>query len=147
MKFLVDFMLGKLARELRMLGFDVKYIQPNSPLVLLQIAKTENRTILSRNTKLKDYPEVLFIESEIPHEQIKRVLKQFNLEKEIRPFSRCIVCNELLQSIDKPEVKGRVPFFVFQTQKDFSVCPQCQKIYWRGSHWKNMQQRIKKILK
>lgn len=147
MKFLVDFMLGKLARELRMLGFDVKYAKPDSPLVLLQIAKTENRIILSRNTKLKEYPEVFFIESEIPQEQVKSVLNRFNLESEIKPFSRCLECGELLQSMDKSEVKGRVPFFVFQNHDDFSICINCQKIYWRGSHLKNMQQRIKKILR
>ncbi|MEO0092556.1 MAG: Mut7-C RNAse domain-containing protein [candidate division WOR-3 bacterium] len=147
MKFLVDFMLGKLARELRMLGFDAKYIKPDNPLVLLQIAKTENRIILSRNTKLKDYPEVFFIESEIPQEQVKSIINRFNLEKEIRPFSRCLECGELLQSIDKSEVKGRVPFFVFQNHDDFSICSKCQKIYWKGSHLKNMQQKIKKILR
>ncbi len=147
MKFLVDFMLGKLARDLRILGFDVKYIQPTSPLVLIQIAKMESRIIITRNTKLKNYPEVFFIDSEIPQNQVKIVLKQFNLERNIRPFSRCLNCGALLHPLSKSEVKGRVPFFVYENQEEFSICPQCQKIYWPGSHHKNMLQRIKKMLK
>lgn len=150
-KFLVDFMLGKLARELRLLGFDASYIKPQNlpdknPLTLLNLAKADNRIILTRNTQLQNFPEVLFITSEKIAEQIKQVITYFKLEKEIAPFSRCLLCNEVLVAVPKDAVKGKVPFYIFQTKEKFAYCPKCQKIYWAGSHLKDMQKRLKKII-
>lgn len=151
-KFLVDFMLGKLARELRIIGFDVQYIRPpdiknKSPLTVINLLKQQERIILTRNTKLKGYSDVVFITSEKPNEQIEQVIKQFNLKKEIKPFNRCLVCNEILISVAKDEVKGRVPFYIFQTKNEFSCCPRCQKIYWQGTHLKDMKKRVRKLQK
>lgn len=151
-KFLVDFMLGKLAREIRLLGFDASYIQPQNlpnknPLALINLAKADNRIILTRNTQLKDYAEVFFITSEKTNEQIKQVIKHFQLEKAINPFSRCLICNEVLMSVTKESVKGKVPFYIFQTKQEFASCLKCQKIYWAGTHRKDMQKRVKKINK
>jgi uncharacterized protein len=150
-KFLVDFMLGKLARELRLLGFDTRYINPltdelPNPTVLLKLAQSENRIILTRNTKLKNYPGVVFINSDYIDEQIALVIKSFKLKIDIKPFSRCLVCNEILVSIKKREIKGRVPFYIFQTKDEFSSCPKCQKIYWAGTHQKNMLARVRKLI-
>jgi uncharacterized protein with PIN domain len=149
-KFLVDFMLGKLAKELRILGFDVRYLKPQAvssynPLTLLRIGQSEQRIILTRNTKLKDYSGVLFITSEKTDEQIAQVTEYYKLNNEVKPFSRCLVCNEILKPIPKSEVKGKVPFYIFQTQNKFSWCENCNKIYWAGTHLKDMQKRIKGI--
>jgi len=146
-QFLVDFMLGKLARELRIRGFDTQYIRPKNlanknPLTLLHLAKAEERIILTRNTKLKNYPEVLLITSEKITEQINQVIEHFKLDKEVNLFTRCIICNEILLRVPKQEVRGKVPFYIFQTKEDFAYCPKCQKIYWAGTHLKNMKQRV-----
>jgi len=151
-KFLVDFMLGKLAKQLRILGFDTEYIKPQAsnnynPLSLIKIAQHQERILLTRNTKLKDYSCVLFIESEKTKDQIRQIVNHFKIDKEIKAFSRCIVCNELLTPISKPAVKGKVPFYIFQTKDEFSFCPKCNKIYWQGSHLKDMQKRVRNISK
>jgi len=150
-KFLVDFMLGKLARELRILGFDTRYINLQTddlrnPMILLKLAQSENRIILTRNTKLKNYSGVVFINSEYINEQIAQVIKSFKLKIDIKPFSRCLVCNEILISVKKEEIKGKVPFYIFQTKDEFSCCPKCQKIYWAGTHQKNMRERVRKLI-
>lgn len=150
-KFLVDFMLGKLTRELRLLGFDTRYINLQTddlrnPMILLKLAQSENRIILTRNTKLKNYSGVVFINSEYINEQIAQVIKSFKLKIDIKPFSRCLVCNEILISVKKEEIKGKVPFYIFQTKDEFSCCPKCQKIYWAGTHQKNMRERVRKLI-
>ncbi|MEO0131546.1 MAG: Mut7-C RNAse domain-containing protein [candidate division WOR-3 bacterium] len=150
-RFLVDFMLGKLARELRILGFDTEYLSYNkiinkTPLEILQTAQKENRILLTRTRKLKDYPAVLFIESDNVGKQVIQVLDYFKLHNEIKPGSRCLLCNNELTPIPKEVVKNRVPYYVYKTQSDFVFCTQCQKIYWPGSHYLDMQNRIKAYL-
>jgi uncharacterized protein with PIN domain len=149
-KFLVDFMLGKLAKELRILGFDTQYVNssnlPNkNPLVLLNIAKEEDRILLTRNTKLKDNPSVVFITSEKVSDQIEQVVDRFKLSKVINPFSRCIICNGVLVSTTKEQVRNKVPFYIFQTKEKFAYCHKCQKIYWEGTHLKDMKKRVRKL--
>ncbi len=147
-KLLIDFMLGKLARELRVLGIDALYIEKKdltaNPLSVLESAKQTGRIFLTRNTKLKAYPEVLFIRSEKAEEQVSQAIKHFNLQKEIKPFTRCLRCNQKLVSVAKDDVKGKVPFYIFQTKDKFACCLKCEKYYWEGTHLKNMRQRITK---
>lgn len=150
-RFLVDFMLGKLARELRMMGFDTVYINKEditqqSIFSLLNRAKQEGRKLLTRNHKLMGYAEVFFIKSEKVSAQVKEVLEGFKLYSALQPFSRCLRCNELLRVVTKTEVKGKVPFYIYQTKEEFAHCSKCDKFYWRGSHLKNMQERLKEIL-
>lgn len=144
-------MLGKLAKQLRMFGFDVQYIKPRAneiynPISLLKLAQQEKRIILTRNTKLKPYPKVFFITSENFQLQIQQIIEHFKVAKEINLFSRCLVCNEVLMPVPKSEVKNKVPFYIFQTKKKFSFCPKCQKIYWAGTHLKDMKKRLGKII-
>lgn len=147
-KFLVDFMLGKLSKHLRILGFDTQYIkEKGTPLSLIKLAERDERILLTRNTKLKEYPCVAFIESENIKDQIQQIYKQFRIDKDVKPFSRCLICNELLKLVSKPEVKGRVPFYIFQTKDKFSLCPKCNKIFWQGTHLKEMKKKIRKIIK
>ncbi|MCX7757675.1 MAG: Mut7-C RNAse domain-containing protein [candidate division WOR-3 bacterium] len=148
-KFLADFMLGKLARELRILGFDTEYLAydkltDKTPFGALKIAQNENRILLTRNKKLKNSPQVFFIESEIVQEQVIQVLTHFKLHKDIKLGSRCLICNSLLNPIPKETVKGRVPYYIYKTQNEFVFCARCQKIYWAGSHYLDMQNRLKK---
>lgn len=146
MKFLVDFMLGRLARELRLLGFDTLYPGPDKPINLLTKARKEGRVLITRNSKLKGMGGVEFLSSENLHEQIRALFKKFNLKSKIKPFSRCLLCNEKLEGISKEKIQGSVPFFVYRTINNFSKCPKCGRIYWKGSHYQNMERRIKRIL-
>ncbi|MEO0096619.1 MAG: Mut7-C RNAse domain-containing protein [candidate division WOR-3 bacterium] len=144
-KFFCDFMLGKLAKYLRMLGFDTKYEKEANKLKMEFIAKTEERIIVTRNSYYKEKENCLFLESDNPKEQLIIVLDKFNLYEKIKLATRCLICNEPVKKIDKKEIKGRVPYYIYQTQNEFSYCPICQRIYWPGTHYEKMSEFLEKI--
>lgn len=146
MKFLIDFMLGGLAKELRLLGFDTLYSGPDVPTNLLTRARKENRVLVTRNSKLKGVEGVEFLSSEDMEEQLRVLFKRLNLKSKVKPFSRCLLCNEELEEIEKGDAKGKVPFFVYRTAAAFSKCPKCGRIFWKGSHYQDMERRLKRIL-
>jgi hypothetical protein len=146
MKFIADRMLGKLAKKLRMLGYDTLYYQGEDPYQILRLARQEGRTILTRNTKLiPKRPEdlILRVLSDQPTLQLKELIQKgyISLEGET-PFSRCLLCNTTLQEIPKENAEGKVPDFIFSQQKDFYQCPQCMRIYWQGTHLENMAKEV-----
>jgi uncharacterized protein with PIN domain len=146
--FVADRMLGKLAKGLRMLGYDTIYWRGETKAIL-EVAKKGGRILLTRNKNLhggRDGPKVVFIYSDNPQEQLKELITELNLSIEDSRFtSRCLRCNGLLVPTRKEEVEDRVPDFVYQTQKDFCHCKICGKIYWKGSHLQNMKRRIQKL--
>jgi len=145
MKFFCDIMLGKLAKYLRILGFDTRYEKKISEQELLLIAQQETRVILTRTNRLRNKKEIIFLDTDEPKEQLKIVLKKLGLGNRIRPFSRCLVCNEELIKLDRDAVKDKVPYFTFRTQNLFAQCPVCQRIYWPGSHLANMKKFLASI--
>jgi len=149
MKFIVDRMLGKLAKQLRMLGYDTLYYRGEDVYPLIRLGRQEGRVILTRNTKLiPRRPEdmILRITEDQPQLQLKELIQKGNIEMdEGKVFSRCLLCNTLLDPISRKEVEGKVPDFIFHHQKEFFRCPQCQRIYWPGSHQENMQRRIEEL--
>jgi uncharacterized protein with PIN domain len=149
MKFIADRMLGKLAKELRMLGYDTLYYRGEDADPLIQLARGEGRVILTRNHKLiPKRPEdlIIRIREDRPSLQLGELIQKrvISLNEKIL-FSRCLLCNNLLGEISRKEVEGKVPDFVFYQQKEFFRCPQCLKIYWQGSHLENMQKKAEKL--
>jgi len=149
MKFLVDRMLGKLAKELRMLGYDTTYYRGEDVHQLIQWARQEGRVILTRNTKLfskKFDVSILGVTEDDPILQLKELIEKghITLDEKIL-FSRCLLCNTLLDEILQEEAEGKVPDFIFYQQKTFFRCPQCRRIYWQGSHQENMQKNIEEL--
>lgn len=139
-------MLGRLARELRLLGIDCTYQnEPNSEQIFKR-AKQEGRLLLTRNTKLKDKESVIFVESENVVDQVQQILATFP-DLVIKPMSRCLNCNGVLVEREKESIKSEVPFYVYRTQERFYSCPDCGKIYWRGTHYEDMKKRINKYRK
>jgi uncharacterized protein with PIN domain len=134
-KFTADIMLGKLAKWLRILGYDCLYFSNINKFDLIKTALYENRIILTRNTRLKDrkIPPVIFIKNDNWKKQLKEVIDLFPINYD-KIFSRCIVCNQILESIEKDKVKDFVPPYVFETSKKFSYCLNCKKYYWEGTH-------------
>ncbi len=150
MKFIVDSMAGKLAKWLRLLGFDAVYERSGDIDKIVERAEREGRIILTRNTRFLDVKtdaEIFFLDTEKTYEQVKEVVKHFDLARRIKPFSRCIECNELLEHIDKKKVKGRVPYHIYKIHDTFTYCPGCKRIYWSGSHRTKLEERIKKLLR
>jgi uncharacterized protein with PIN domain len=151
MTFLVDRMLGKLAKELRMLGYDAAYYRGEDANQLIQLARQEGRTILTRSTKLipkRSEDRILRVRADHPFLQLKELFQagQITLDEE-KFFSRCLICNVPLDQISKEKAEGKVPDFIFHEQKDFFRCPRCQRIYWQGSHQENMQKRMEELFK
>jgi len=143
-------MLGSLAKHLRMLGIDTKYSRSISESTLIKTSLEENRTILTRRTrflKLKKPAPFCFINSNNPETQLKEVIKHFNiLPDALEPFSLCLLCNRALEEVDKNLVENKVPDYVFNTIEKFSQCSVCGRIYWQGTHYKNMSKRVLDLL-
>jgi uncharacterized protein with PIN domain len=149
MRFVADCMLGKLARWLRALGFDVLYSSKTGDDELLNIARREGRTLLTRDTRLlgraKAVPSLL-ITSEKWDEQIIQVLSAFDLKDEVRPFSRCLDCNRRLKPLTKDKARNMVAPFVLEHARAFALCPNCGRIFWTGTHFDDMHSKIDAIL-
>ena len=141
MKFVADTMLGRLARWLRLLGFDVLY--PNlDDKELIKFA--DERIILTRDKELGEKKNVFLIKSVDVDEQLKQVINE--LKPEIQnPLSRCSVCNQILIEVDKNSVKNLVPERIYKSHDIFWRCPDCNKIYWKGSHYDKIVRKIKEL--
>jgi len=150
MKFIVDCMLGKLAKWLKILGFDVIYFKKIEDKELLSLAQKESRTLLTRDNEMIGKAKgikCLFIESGEWRQQIEQVLENFNLWQKIRPYSRCIDCNLELKNIPKNRAKNLITPFVYERAKSFALCPGCGRVFWKGSHYQDMEFKIENILK
>ncbi len=148
MKFILSRELGRLAKWLRILGYDSKFYQEDSLSTLVITALREERVILTRNSRMSRFPgpRVVKIDSDFVAQQIKQVILQLKLKPKSQDmFSRCTICNVELKETAKPKIKNRVPKYVYQTQKDFLICPHCRRVYWQGTHWGNVKKYLKKI--
>ncbi|NWF91507.1 MAG: Mut7-C RNAse domain-containing protein [Syntrophaceae bacterium] len=150
MKFIADRMLGKLAKGLRMLGYDTLYYRGEDPHQIIHLARQEGRVILTRNTKLvpkRASDRIIRVSQDNPFLQLKELFQKGHLSlNDENLFSRCLLCNALIEEIPREEAEGKVPDFIFYQQKRFFRCPQCRRIYWQGSHPGNMQRRLEELL-
>ncbi len=148
MKFILTKELGRLAKWLRILGFDTAYYNQDKLSSLIIQALRDERIILTRNQRLPQARglKIVLIKNEKIKKQVEEALKTLKivLEPEMM-FSRCILCNTKLAVIAKDKVKDKVPEYVFKTQSDFITCPQCQRIYWQGTHWGNVRKTLEEI--
>lgn len=146
MKFLADAMLGRLAKWLRLLGYDTAYFSHIEDNDLVRIARAEGRMLLTRDRELTKRKGLrcLLIQSDRFEQQMRQLLRDLDLDTD-SSFSRCARCNAPLRPASKEGVKKRVPPYVLRQHTHFSLCPQCHKVYWRGTHWQRIQQRINEI--
>lgn len=160
MKFIVDFMLGRLCRWLRALGYDTLYFVPKSYQKKGKISNIitsekkngiilyglkEDRVIITRDHRLssKRALKIVVVKYDKLDKQMKQVFKELKLDiKEELIFSRCLICNTSLEEVKKERIKDRVPSYVFETHERFSVCPNCEKVYWKGTHWELIRDKI-----
>lgn len=149
MKFLVDRMLGKLAKDLRLLGYDTLYYEGKGLLELIDLSRKERRVILTRNSRLipkRPDDQIVQITEDKPALQLRQLISRNTIQfEEGRFFSRCLLCNAVLEGVFRQEVEGKVPDFIFHQHKEFFRCPQCQKIYWPGTHQKNMKKKLEAL--
>lgn len=139
-------MLGTLAKWLRILGYDALYDPGLDDYQLMRLARAEDRVLLTRDVELAQRRglRTLLIDSQELDEQLRQVLSELDLEP-APSFSRCPVCNEELVTLDREAARTRVPAYVARTHKQFRLCPGCGRVYWRGSHWQQMAERLEAL--
>lgn len=148
LKFILDVHLGKLAKYLRLCGFDVLYNFKWNDNEIIEKSIKENRIILTHDKGLLMNKKVIkgyFVRSLDPEEQLVEIIQRFLLLRKIKLFSRCLDCNNKLKRISRKEVIGKVERFIYEKYRKFFYCEVCNKIYWKGPHYKNMKCFIKKI--
>jgi uncharacterized protein with PIN domain len=143
-------MLGKLAKWLRLLGYDTVFSPDLGDVDIARRALREGRIVLTRDRGLaarKAVKRCLLIESHDYLQQLKQVIKEFGLKPSTeRVFSYCLVCNRPVAEIAKEDVRELVPPYVLQTNVFFAQCPECHRVYWPGTHLKNTLEKLKEIL-
>ena len=145
-KFVVDGMLGRLAKWLRVLGYDTVYHPTPDDSQLVRMARAEGRILLTRDRALarRRGLRCLLIESEHLADQRRQVIAELGLTTD-GSFSRCPLCNTPLQHIARTAAEPRVPAHVFRTHQRFSLCPQCDRVYWPGTHRARMQSESNRL--
>ena len=149
MEFIADNMLGKLAKWLRFMGYDVLYPKILGDNELIQLSQTEDRILLTRDKELSKRKglNVLYVHSDQLELQLKQVIEKFDLKLGTSAFFRCPECNYLLHEIDKALVVDKVPKGVFEHQEEFWVCENCKQYYWQGTHYDKIKTRLEGLFK
>jgi len=140
-------MLGRLAKWLRIIGYDTLYFRDIDDSQLIRRAIRESRIVLTRDTEL--YKRGGFQGILIGHEhlenQLTQVIRDACLRPRIHMGVRCPLCNEPLEDTSRDEVRGLVPQYVLTRHHHFARCPRCGKIFWRGTHWDRIQKRLRRM--
>jgi uncharacterized protein with PIN domain len=147
-KFVADGHLGKLVRDLRLLGIDVVYDPASEDRQLVSISSNENRALLTRDRRLLMHAIVrhgYYLRSQDPLEQTLEVLRRFNLADALALFSRCLRCNAPLKPADKETVLNQLEPLTKIYYDQFRRCSGCGQVYWSGSHFEKLQKRIETI--
>ncbi len=142
-RFCADRNLGRLAKWLRILGFDTSYRRDSTRATLLA-ERDRGRLVLTRQSGLKGEPGVVFVAANDPEGQLAGLIRELKLTPEAR-LSRCSLCNVELAPAEPSEVEARVPEHVRRVQRDFRACPSCRRIYWLGSHVQRMRDRLREM--
>ena len=148
-RFALDVHLGKLARLLRMSGFDAQYCNTISDEELTRLARVEKRIILSRDRgllKRRTVTHGYLVRSGAPRQQLAEVLRRFDLLGSLSMFTRCMECNLPLARVEKASIATLLPAVVAATYNDFSRCPGCGRVFWRGTHWERMTALAAEVL-
>jgi uncharacterized protein with PIN domain len=148
MNFIADVMLGKLAKRLRLLGFDVLYESTFDDNEVIRLALEQNRMILTRDRALAQRPLAanhLLIKKDAVDEQLEQVFSEFTIQS-AEPLSRCSRCNSPLQKLSRDDVRDRVPRYVYERYASFWQCPSCERIYWKGTHTERMKRAARSRL-
>jgi uncharacterized protein with PIN domain len=141
-RFVADGHLGKLSRNLRLLGFDVSYDNRAHDPDLLEVMQRESRALLTRDRRLLMHAVVqdgYCPRSDDPNEQTIEVIRRFDLAGQIKPFTRCLQCNAILQPVDKAEIIDQLEPLTRIYYEEFRRCTGCGKIFWRGSHFSKLE--------
>lgn len=151
-RFIVDANVGKLARWLRMLGYDTLFINDIDDGELVSIALRQRRIVITKDTQImlrrvvtSRRVKAVLIKEDDPRDQFRQLMRSVSLDQDLK-FTRCLECNESLVPRSKDEVEELVPPYVFKTQSQYHQCPTCQRVYWRATHWQHMSQVLETLM-
>jgi uncharacterized protein with PIN domain len=148
-RFVVDIHLGKLAGYLRLLGFDTLYRNDFEDDELADISSAEVRILLTRDRGLLKRKVVIrgyIVREDDPKEQIREIVRRFDLSQLAEPYSRCSHCNGILSSVSKKTIEKDLEPLTKEHYHHYKQCPDCHQIYWRGSHFDEMEKFICSII-
>ena len=148
-RFVADAHLGGLAHMLRMLGFDTLYDNHFDDDDIVSICARDGRIVLTRDRELLKRRAVThgcYVHALKSEEQLREVVERLDLARGARPFTLCLHCNVPLRPVDKASVLDRLPPKVREYYERFSVCDACGRVYWEGSHWRNMRRLLDGVL-
>ncbi len=146
-RFILDVHLGKLARYLRMLGFDAAYDRGWDNCMLIDLSLRHERIILTRGLGILKQSRVThgyWLRHPKPRQQLREVMLALDLFRQLQPFTRCMDCNGRIQPLDKADIRGQIAPNILQRFREFRQCQDCRKIYWRGAHYKHMLQFVRR---
>jgi uncharacterized protein len=147
-KFLLTSELARLARWLRLLGFDAVLSDSGKTATWARLCSLQNRILLTRarkNAHLKTIKHYLIVVSENHQEQLKQIVRELSLS-DFKVFSRCLCCNRAVYTISKDKILPRLPEKVRSREEHFTCCRKCGKIYWKGTHYEAMLQTLNRSL-
>lgn len=153
-RFICDVHLGKLAKRLRLLGFDTIFESGTDDIKLIEISNNETRLLLTRDRQLLMHKTVtrgMFVHEKETDKQVTEILERLSLRDECRPFTRCMVCNGNLESVSFDDttfelIRESIPAKVLEWCRDYATCLSCGKIYWRGSHYWKLKEWLDHII-
>jgi uncharacterized protein with PIN domain/sulfur carrier protein ThiS len=147
-RFILDVHLGRLAAYLRMLGFDTLYQNDYDDPILSRISMDEDRILLTCDRQLLMRSCVThgyFVRSRVPRQQLAEIMSRFDLYDGQQPFRHCMKCNGKIEPVDKKRIESRLLAKTRKYYDEFFICINCNKIYWKGTHYQKMKKMIKEI--
>lgn len=148
--FTADVHLRKLAKTLRLLGMDTTWNRRWDDDTIIRHSNRERRMILTRDRGLLKRSSTKFgywLRSTEPDRQIKEIFERFDIEHNLQPFSRCMECNGLLETVEMKEVEEKIPPKVKEWHSTYYRCRNCNKVYWKGSHYDKLKQKVDELIK
>ena len=149
-RFVVDVNLGKLARWLRLCGFDTIYRNDLADQEIVRLSEQDRRIILTRDQqllKIRTVTHGYWVRETIPEKQLHEIIMRMDLFALFHPFSRCLDCNGLIVQVPKPDIDDRLQNKTRRYFTEFYTCQKCHKIYWRGSHYQRMLDKLQNLEK
>ena len=146
--FIADRMLGRLAKWLRILGYDTAYLPQLSPQGIIHEGRRQGRIIITRDTKVvrdKQVPPFIFIRADHFREQLRQVVEACQLDPLRFVLTRCAVCNAPLATTPREKVQDHVPPYVWETQVEFHQCPKCRRLYWGATHREHVINELQRM--
>ncbi len=152
-RFIVDINAGKLAKWLRIMGYDALLFNDEDDGKMVRIALSENRVILTKDSQIMKRRLVtsgklkaILVEGDNSKIQLQQIATALDLDYQFKPFSVCLECNQNLIDRHKDEVSNMVPPHVLKTQSHYRECPSCHRIFWRGTHWQAMSKELENFI-